>query len=137
MLTKCCYYAQLCSSQRRELLCSKLCQHNVPRPNRHRLYQKKEHASPIYHPLGRQHDTRGKQATTEDGEVKEAGSTPPPSYHVYMEMEPHGSERSIVTSRDGSHDALSDCTASTELEIGERGEGGIRHGSPESCELPC
>ena len=27
-----CYYAQLCSSQMGELLCSKLCQHNVPRP---------------------------------------------------------------------------------------------------------
>ena len=74
------------------------------------------------------------QATMEDGEGEGAGSTPPPNYSVVMEMEPHGSERS---SRDGSHDALSDCTASTELEIGERGEGGIRQGSPESCESTC
>jgi hypothetical protein len=58
----------------------------------------------------------------------------PPNYNVVMEMDPHGSERS---SRDGSHDALSDCTASTELEVGERGEGGVRHGSPESCESTC
>ena len=27
-----CYYAQLCSSWKGKLLCSKLCQHNVPRP---------------------------------------------------------------------------------------------------------
>ena len=69
------------------------------------------------------------QTTMENGEGEGAGSTPPPNYSVVMEMEPHGSERS---SRDGSHDALSDCTASTELEIGERGEGGVRQGSPES-----
>jgi hypothetical protein len=71
------------------------------------------------------------QATMEE---EGAGSTPPPNYSVVMEMDPHGSERS---SRDGSHDALSDCTASTELEVGERGEGGVRHGSPESCESTC
>ena len=28
-----CYYAQLCSSQMGELLCSYLCRHNVPRPS--------------------------------------------------------------------------------------------------------
>ena len=76
------------------------------------------------------------QATMEDGEGEGAGLTPPPNYSVVMEVEPHGtgSERS---SRDGSHDALSDCTASTELEIGERGEGRVRHGSSESCESTC
>ena len=71
------------------------------------------------------------QATMEgEGTV----STPPPNYSIVMEMVPHGSERS---SHDGSHDALSDCTASTELEVGERGEGGVRQGSPESCKLTC
>ena len=74
------------------------------------------------------------QATMEDGQREGAGSTPPPNYSVVMEMEPHSSERS---SRDGSHDALSDCTASTELKIGKRGEGGVRYGSPESCESTC
>ena len=73
------------------------------------------------------------QATME-GEGEGAVSTPPPNYSIVMEMEPHGSERS---SRDGSHDALSDCTASTELEVGERGEGAVRQGSPESCESTC
>ena len=58
------------------------------------------------------------------------GSTPPPNYSVVMEMEPHDSKRS---SRDWSHDALSDCTALTELEVGEKREGGVRHGSLESC----
>ena len=75
------------------------------------------------------------QATIEGEGVE---STPPPNYSVVMEMEPHGidsgGERS---SREGSHDALSDCTASTELESGERGEGGVRHSSPESCESTC
>ena len=76
------------------------------------------------------------QATMEEGEGAE--STPPPNYSTVMEMEHHGSDSSGErSSREGSHDALSDCTASTELEGGERGEGGIRHSSPESCESTC
>ena len=73
------------------------------------------------------------QATMEGGEGA-SGSTPPPDYSIIMETEPQNSNRS---SREGSHDALSDCTASTELEGGGREEGCIRHSSPESCESMC
>ena len=71
-----------------------------------------------------------------------AGSTPPPSYCVAMEMEPHSDSSGEMSSLEGSGGILSDCTASTELghevilENGER-ECGIRHSSPESCESSC
>ena len=80
------------------------------------------------------------RVTMEGGGGEGVGSTPPPNYSDVIEMEPHSSDSSGEgrSSREGSHDVLSDCTASTELEIGERGEGGVmRQSSLESCESAC
>ena len=85
------------------------------------------------------------QATMEAEGVE---STPPPSYtEVATEIELHPSDGSAGerSSLYGSHDALSsDCTTSTELELGQEAvsenckrEGGVRHGSSESCESTC
>ena len=72
------------------------------------------------------------QATMEEGgEGEGAESTTSPNYSIVIEMEPHCSERGKL------RDALSDCTVLTELEIGERGEGRVRYGSPENCESTC